>query len=65
MSNGYLIEVAGHDAGLAVRDGDAYAFLAVSPRFRALEGARFPSALAAERAAWRLYRKHPPSPLAA
>lgn len=65
MRNGYLIEIADIDAGLLVRDGDAYAFVAVSPRFRSLDGTRFASALSAERAAWNLYRRRPARRLAA
>lgn len=65
MRNGYLIEIADLDAGLLVRDGDAYAFVAVSPRFNALDGTRFASALSAERAAWKLYRSRANRRLAA
>lgn len=65
MRNGYLIEIADLDAGLLVRDGDGYAFVAVSPRFHSLDGTRFASALAAERAAWTLYRSRANRRLAA
>lgn len=65
MRNAYLIEIADLDAGLLVREGATYSFVAVSPRFNALEGARFSSALAAERAAWKHYHSRADRKLAA
>ena len=57
MRNGYLLEIDHRDAGLLVREGDAYAFLAISAAFQALDGKVFSSVPDAERAARRLVRR--------
>jgi hypothetical protein len=57
MTNGYVIEIADLDAGLVVRDGKSFAFLATTARFRPLDGQRFATPAAAERAAWTLYHR--------
>jgi hypothetical protein len=59
MRKAYLIEIADIEAGVLVRDGNGYAFVAASPRFSALEGAKFSGVLAAEQAARKLYRRRP------
>ncbi|MDR3493651.1 MAG: hypothetical protein P4L82_03520 [Ancalomicrobiaceae bacterium] len=64
MRNGYLLEIDNRDAGLLVREGDAYAFVAVSGTFQSLDGKLFSSVLDAERAARRLIRRGVPTPLA-
>lgn len=51
MFNSYLVEVKDVPVGILVREGQAYAFHAVDPSVRDLEGLVFPDAFAAERAA--------------
>lgn len=50
MFDSYLIEIDDCEAGLLLRDGEAYVFHAVAQRFRAFEGARFADPWSAERA---------------
>lgn len=50
MFDSYLIELDDLEAGLLLRQGAAYVFHAVAPRFRAFEGAVFPDPWSAERA---------------
>jgi hypothetical protein len=45
----YLIEIDDVEAGLLLRQGSAYVFHAVAPRWRAFEGAVFPDPWTAER----------------
>jgi hypothetical protein len=54
MFDRYLVEVDHHAAGILIRAEQGFVFHAVSSAFHALEGAIFPHALAAERAARRL-----------
>lgn len=49
MFDSYLIEIDDCEAGLLLRDGEAYVFHAVAMRYRAFEGARFPDPWSAER----------------
>ncbi|MDR3376684.1 MAG: hypothetical protein P4L98_23440 [Ancalomicrobiaceae bacterium] len=56
MSNGYLLEIDDRDAGLLIREGKSYAFVAVSGAFQALNGKMFANVSDAERAARRLAR---------
>ncbi|WP_334174982.1 hypothetical protein [Pseudoxanthobacter sp.] len=55
----YLIEIEDDPAGILIRAPGGFAFHAVSSAFSALEGATFPDAYAAERAARRLRRRNP------
>lgn len=50
MFDSYLIEIDDCEAGLLLREGGAFAFHAVSPRYRAFEGAVFNDPWSAERA---------------
>ncbi len=53
MFANYLIEVRDSPVGILIRQGDGYAFHALDPAVGDLEGATFPDAFAAERAARR------------
>ncbi|MDR3372485.1 MAG: hypothetical protein P4L98_02040 [Ancalomicrobiaceae bacterium] len=64
MRNGYLLEIDHRDAALLVREGDAYAFLAISTAFQALDGKLFSCVTDAERAARRLIRRNSLAPAA-
>ena len=57
MRNGYLLEIDHRDAALLVREGGAYAFVALGNGFEALDGKLFSSVTDAERAARRLVRR--------
>jgi len=48
--NAFVIEIDDDAAGLAVQEGSGYAFHALAPGFAHLEGRRFRSPAAAERA---------------
>ncbi|TBW36465.1 hypothetical protein EYW49_14095 [Siculibacillus lacustris] len=50
MFDSYLIEIDDLEAGLLLRQGEAFVFHAVAPRFRAFEGAVFADPWSAERA---------------
>ncbi|MFC7331716.1 hypothetical protein [Rhodocista pekingensis] len=50
-STAFVIETATTTAGIAVADGDGYRFFASHPCYGTLEGRRFTSIAAAERAA--------------
>jgi hypothetical protein len=50
MFDSYLIEIDECEAGLLLREGGAFVFHAVAPRFRAFEGAVFNDPWSAERA---------------
>ncbi|MQT14173.1 hypothetical protein [Segnochrobactrum spirostomi] len=54
--NHYLVEIDDNPAGILIRTGSEFAFHAVGAKFAPLEGATFPDAVAAERAARRLAR---------
>jgi hypothetical protein len=51
MFDNYLVEVRDAPVGILVREGKSYAFHALEPSVRDLEGLVFPDAFAAERAA--------------
>ena len=57
MQNGYLLEIDHRAAGLLIREGGAYAFVALAGAFRPLDGKLFSSVADAERAARRLVRR--------
>ncbi|SMF77550.1 hypothetical protein SAMN06265365_13847 [Tistlia consotensis] len=63
MSQSYVIEIDDESVGLVVRAGDErrFVFHAASSRFGALDGARFATVRAAEKAAGAL-RRRPPLP---
>ncbi len=50
MFDSYLIEIDDCEAGLLLREGGAFVFHAVAPRYRAFEGTRFNDPWSAERA---------------
>jgi hypothetical protein len=53
MSNiAFAIETARHAAGVAVAEGQGFRFYAAHPLFRSLEGQRFSTLAAMERAAY-------------
>ena len=56
MRNGYLLEIDDRDAGLLIREGKSYAFVAVGRAFQTLDGKMFANIGDAERAARRLAR---------
>lgn len=56
MNNGYVIEIDDVAVGLLVREGSAFAFHAVEPAWRPLEGRVFAGPHTAEREARRLAR---------
>jgi hypothetical protein len=43
VPSAFVIEVAGRQAGLALREARGFRFLAADPAFRTLDGSRFPS----------------------
>lgn len=49
MFDSYLIEIDDCEAGLLLREGGAYVFHAVAPRYRAFEGTVFNDPWSAER----------------
>ena len=53
---GFVIEVAGRQAGLALCEARGFQFLAADPAFRLLDGSRFPSLPTLQEAARRLAR---------
>jgi hypothetical protein len=57
MFDRYIIEIDERAAGILTRAGQAFAFHAVAPLFQVLDGATFPDAFSAERAARRLVRR--------
>lgn len=54
MFDKYIVEVEDNPVGILVREGDTFAFHALEPAVKDLEGVVFADAFAAERAA----RKH-------
>lgn len=50
MFDRYLIEIGEIEAGILIREGEAYAFHALASPYRGFEGARFPDPWSAERA---------------
>ncbi len=54
MFDKYIVEVEDNPVGILVREGGTFAFHALEPAVKDLEGLAFPDAFAAERAA----RKH-------
>jgi hypothetical protein len=56
MFDSYLIEIDDVEAGLLLRQGSAYVFHAVAPRWRGFEGTVFPDPWTAERT----LRRRPP-----
>ena len=50
MFDSYLIEIDDCEAGLLLREGDAFVFHAVATRYRAFEGTKFSDPWSAERA---------------
>jgi hypothetical protein len=57
MFDNYLVEVRDAPVGILVREGKSYAFHALEPSVRDLEGLVFPDAFAAERAARKVIAK--------
>ncbi|MBU0723913.1 MAG: hypothetical protein KJ904_07680 [Alphaproteobacteria bacterium] len=53
-NDAYIIEVDQHDAGVAIRDGNIYHFVAADWRYRALENRKFQHVDQVQRAAERL-----------
>lgn len=60
MFDTYLIEIQDHSAGILVRDGSQYYFCAVGENFALLEGRRFTTPHAAEKAAAHLMTNRSP-----
>ena len=61
MFDNYIVEIDDRAVGVIVRAGRAFSFHAVEAAYAPLEGAAFPDAYAAERAARKLSRKGKPS----
>jgi hypothetical protein len=55
MHTSFVVEIADQAVGLAIRTKNVYEFHALEPAFRGLDGAVFPSGLAAEQAARRYW----------